>query len=78
MSKGKGYSHLLNYHWFRIVIDEAHIFKNPKSQMAINVCQLNAQYRWCLTGTPIQNSINDLFSILKFLRYSPWCFDEWW
>ena len=35
---------------------------------------LDAQRRWVLTGTPVQNSLQDLFSLTKFLRFAP--FDE--
>lgn len=40
--------------------------------MAHAAWALNAERRWCLTGTPIQNSIDDLFSYFKFLQYSPY------
>ena len=48
------------------VIDEAQFIKNPRSQAAIACKQLKASYRIALTGTPIENSIRDLLSILEF------------
>jgi len=48
--------------------------RNHKSQTALGVFELSAKHRWCLTGTPIQNKELDLFSLLKFLRCSP--FDD--
>lgn len=35
-------------------------------------------YRWCLTGTPVQNSLSALFSLLHFLREQPWGSYSWW
>ncbi len=46
--------------------------------MAKSIFKLNAQYRWCLTGTPTQNCITDLFSLIKFLKFAPWCESAWW
>lgn len=37
--------------------------------------ELKAKYRWCLTGTPIQNNVEELFSLFKFLRARP--LDNW-
>ena len=48
------------------VIDEAQFIKNPKSQAAIACKQLRATHKIALTGTPIENSIRDLVSILEF------------
>ena len=31
-------------------------------------CDLLAQYRWCLTGTPYQNTVDDVYSLVKFLQ----------
>ncbi|KAG5635503.1 hypothetical protein H0H81_011022 [Sphagnurus paluster] len=52
----------------RIILDEGHTIRNPKTKMAKAVCGLNAQRRWVLTGTPIINSPRDLRSILTFLQ----------
>uniref|UniRef100_A0A8C5E8V8 Transcription termination factor 2 n=1 Tax=Gouania willdenowi TaxID=441366 RepID=A0A8C5E8V8_GOUWI len=66
---------LLRVAWARLVLDEAHNIKNPKVQTSMAVCQLRASARWAVTGTPIQNNLLDMYSLLKFLRCSP--FDEY-
>ncbi|XP_035378882.1 transcription termination factor 2 isoform X3 [Electrophorus electricus] len=68
-------SPLLRVVWARVVLDEAHNIKNPKVQTSMAVCKLRARARWAVTGTPIQNNLLDMYSLLKFLRCSP--FDEY-
>ncbi|XP_078048682.1 transcription termination factor 2-like [Augochlora pura] len=57
--------------WERIILDEAHVIRNHKSNAAEAVYGLASKKRWALTGTPIQNKELDLYSILKFLKCSP-------
>ncbi|KEF60565.1 uncharacterized protein A1O9_02126 [Exophiala aquamarina CBS 119918] len=61
---------LFSITWRRIVLDEGHQIRNPKAKMSQAACTLQAQSRWILTGTPIVNSLKDLFSHIKFLRLS--------
>ncbi|KAH6873890.1 SNF2 family N-terminal domain-containing protein [Thelonectria olida] len=54
--------------WYRIVLDEAHWIRNSTSMQFRAVSCLTARSRWCLTGTPIQNNLEDLASLAGFLR----------
>ncbi|CAK7350660.1 unnamed protein product [Dovyalis caffra] len=58
--------------WFRVVLDEAQSIKNHRTQVARACWGLRAKRRWCLSGTPIQNAIDDLYSYFRFLRYEPY------
>ena len=49
------------------VLDEAQHIKNPDSQNAQAACALRARHRFLLTGTPIENSVRDLWSLMHFL-----------
>ncbi|KAL9243594.1 hypothetical protein vseg_017463 [Gypsophila vaccaria] len=63
---------LAKVNWFRVVLDEAQSIKNYKTQVAQACWGLRAKRRWCLSGTPIQNSVDDLYSYFRFLRYDPY------
>ncbi|KZV41094.1 hypothetical protein F511_14070 [Dorcoceras hygrometricum] len=58
--------------WSRVILDESQTIKNHRTQVARACCSLRAKRRWCLSGTPIQNSIDELFSYFRFLRYYPY------
>lgn len=60
---------LYSIRWRRIVLDEAQYIKNRYSSAARACTALPGSYRLALSGTPIQNSLNDLFSLLKFIRF---------
>ncbi|KAJ4013298.1 hypothetical protein NW752_007594 [Fusarium irregulare] len=59
--------------WFRVVLDEAHWIRNPSSKQFRAVNGLITERRWCVSGTPIQNCLNDLVSLLRFLKFEPFC-----
>ncbi|KAL5223240.1 hypothetical protein ABZP36_027953 [Zizania latifolia] len=58
--------------WFRVILDEAQSIKNYRTQVARACWGLRAKRRWCLSGTPIQNAVEDLYSYFRFLRYDPY------
>jgi len=58
--------HLERYNFRALILDEAQNAKNPSSQIAKVVRGLRAQHRLALTGTPVENSLRDLWSIFAF------------
>jgi SNF2 family DNA or RNA helicase len=65
---------LMSIDWFRIVLDEAHMIRTQSTRQSQAICALSAQRRWAVTGTPVQNRLDDLGALIKFLRIRP--FDE--
>ncbi|CCG83942.1 protein of unknown function [Taphrina deformans PYCC 5710] len=63
-------SGLFSVRWKRVILDEAHQIRNPKSQVSLAVAALKSSRHWALTGTPIVNSYNDLGSIIRFVGWS--------
>lgn len=57
---------LASHKWARLVLDEAQAIKNPTSDTAQQLRRLDARTRLCLTGTPIENGLGDLWAILDF------------
>ncbi|MCF8304321.1 MAG: DEAD/DEAH box helicase [Bacteroidales bacterium] len=51
-----------------VVLDESQVIKNPESKSHEAICRLNAKYRITLTGTPVENSLVDLWSQMQFLN----------
>ncbi|KAL8715669.1 MAG: hypothetical protein Q9225_006336 [Loekoesia sp. 1 TL-2023] len=59
--------YLANYHWKFIVVDEGHRLKNFNCKLVKELKQYPAESRMILTGTPLQNNLSELWSLLNFL-----------
>ncbi|CEM20062.1 unnamed protein product [Vitrella brassicaformis CCMP3155] len=67
--------------WSRIILDEAQMIKEKTTKTCKACCSLKTTpngARWCLSGTPIQNSLEDVYALMKFLRVRPWASHAWW
>ena len=58
---------LLEQEFHYVVLDEAQYIKNPKTQYAQIACALKARHHLCLTGTPMENHLGELWSLFHFL-----------
>ena len=57
--------------WGRIVLDEAHKIKARTTNTAKCIYDLRSDKKWCLSGTPLQNRVGELYSLVRFLRMDP-------
>ncbi len=62
---------LFRARFLRVVLDEAHLIRNRKTKAAKAAWDLDAVFRWSLTGTLVVNSLDDVYSHLRFLSISP-------
>ena len=69
---------LFSVDYFRVILDEAHHIKNRQSKTAKACYHIKAKHRWVLTGTPIVNRLEDLFSLVRFLKVEPWSNFSFW
>jgi DNA repair protein RAD5 len=69
---------LFSVRFFRVILDEAHNIKNRQSKTARACYEIAADHRWLLTGTPIVNRLEDLFSLVRFLKVEPWNNFSFW
>lgn len=58
-------------HFHRLILDEAHSIKSRTTGVAKACFALSGTYKWCLSGTPVQNRIGEFFSLLRFLEVRP-------
>ncbi|KAL2155783.1 hypothetical protein VTH82DRAFT_525 [Thermothelomyces myriococcoides] len=69
---------LFSLNFFRVILDEAHNIRNRQSKTAKACYEIAATHRWVLTGTPIVNKLEDLFSLVRFLGVEPWNNFSFW
>ncbi|KAJ7499427.1 SNF2 family N-terminal domain-containing protein [Mycena latifolia] len=70
-------SPLHRVHWNRIIasiLDEAHNIKERSTNTAKAAFELQAKARWCLSGTPLQNRVGELYSLVRFLGGDPFSY----
>lgn len=64
--------------FFRIVIDEGHTIRNRSTKTAKAIHELQLARKWILTGTPVVNRLDDIYSLVKFLQLEPWSNISYW
>ncbi|KEF55845.1 uncharacterized protein A1O9_08596 [Exophiala aquamarina CBS 119918] len=72
------HSGLFSVDFHRVILDEAHTIKNRQAKTSKACYELKAKHRWVLTGTPIVNRLEDLFSLVRFLKVEPWNNFSFW
>lgn len=66
------HSPLLATKWLRVCLDEGHFIKNFRAKTSKAAVNLDAERKWIISGTPIQNNLNELWSLLYFLNMEPY------
>lgn len=72
----KDASFLKRWKWTVLVVDEAHRLKNQNSLLHMTLTQFSVGFRVLLTGTPIQNNLQELYSLLNFIQPSIFTADD--
>ncbi|KAF1851473.1 uncharacterized protein K460DRAFT_270246 [Cucurbitaria berberidis CBS 394.84] len=61
--------------WYRVIIDEAHGIKNRRTTQSKASADIQARHRLCMTGTPMMNTVDELYPMLRFLHIHP--YSDW-
>ncbi|URD93147.1 E3 ubiquitin-protein ligase [Musa troglodytarum] len=69
---------LTRINWWRLCLDEAQMVECNQASVTEMAMRLHAQHRWCITGTPIQRRLDDIYGLLRFLRANPFDVYRWW
>lgn len=88
--KKRVYGPLMNIAWYRVVLDEAQYIRNARTRASTAVTHVQSEIRfvtsalfplsdecsrWCLTGTPLTNGLNDVYGLFRFIQHRP--FGDW-
>lgn len=66
-------SPLVQMYWWRVCLDEAQMVESGVSAAAQVASLLPRKHAWAVSGTPLKKDVQDLFGLLVFLRYQPYC-----
>jgi E3 ubiquitin-protein ligase SHPRH len=64
--------------WWRICLDECQMVESTTAKAAAMALHLSTVNRWCVSGTPIQRGLEDIYGLLLFLRREPYTEKIWW
>ncbi|CAG9540188.1 unnamed protein product [Cercopithifilaria johnstoni] len=63
----KNRKHLVDKFWHYIILDEGHKIRNPEAQITLAVKEIRTPHRLILSGSPLQNSLRELWSLIDFV-----------
>ncbi|KAJ4480950.1 SNF2 family DNA-dependent ATPase [Lentinula aciculospora] len=61
--------------FYRAIADEAQFIRNRATRSSVSLAHVRATYRWMLTGTPVTNTLADIYGLLRFGHFRPW--NDW-
>ncbi|UPR01651.1 E3 ubiquitin-protein ligase SHPRH [Chloropicon primus] len=64
--------------WWRVCLDEAQMVQSGTAKCAQMALKLATKFRWCVTGTPINKGLEDLYGLMMFLQAHPFDYRYWW